>query len=160
MAVKQKRPPRQTRDGKKEPVLSPLAVQRIATHAGFGLRRCDVQSHLPSQNPGNKPAHRVCLPSSGSHQIGPCSSAGPLQQIEKLGSFASLARGAGIFDRLRRLLALVRFLGWDSLFGRLCPRWRHVGRSSRDTRAFGGRWLGRRGQGFGILGHFLEHRSF
>jgi hypothetical protein len=70
-SVNQEKPPRQNRGGEKDPILSPLPLERIAAHPVFSLCGCDIQSHLPSQDARDKSSNRVSLPASGFHQSAP-----------------------------------------------------------------------------------------
>ena len=96
-SVNQEKPPRQNRGGEKDPILSPLPLERIAAHPVFSLCGCDIQSHLSSQDARDKSSNRVSLPAGGFHQIRPAGSAGSLQQVENPSGLAALAGAGGVF---------------------------------------------------------------
>ena len=150
------KPPRENRGGRKEQILWASPFQGIAAFSVVE-RGCHLEAQLPSEDPGNETSHRVSLPAGGLPEIGPGGARGPLQQVDDLSRFATLAS----FRLLGRLSRHVAFFRWSGLFSRLTFLWGHVAPLCGDTRPFGGNWLGT-GAGFCVSGLFwnLVHPVF
>jgi hypothetical protein len=112
------------------------AVRSVSVGAFEGFHR---RSHPFLQRTAQKPTDRVWLPAGRLHEVLKCYAAGPLQQIEDLGSFATLASGAAV---LTGTCCLFRRYG---LPGRLGRRWRDCGRLLRTARLSGASFAPRSG---------------
>jgi hypothetical protein len=162
MSVKQEKPPRQNRDGQKDPICWALALEGIVALSVFSFRGNDGQALLLNQYSGDEPSDRVSLPTGGFHEILPGSSAGSLQQAKELSRLAALTDAGGGFCRLRRFRAPFGVLRGCSPFARLTPRRRHVARTCGNTRLFSRSQLHGRGTDLAIGGSFwnIVHFDF
>ena len=102
---------------------------RIGALRIFAFGRRDRQTQLLSHGPGQEAADRMCLPASGLHQFRKSGAVRPFQQIEDLGSLASVPRRTILFGSFGRLLPGLAFL---AVLAFLAATWARVG----ATRAF------------------------
>ena len=95
---------------------------RIGALRIFAFGRRDRQTQLLSHGPGQEAADRMCLAASGLHQFRKSGAVRPFQQIEDLGSLASVPRRTILFGSFWPPASL----GWPSWPS--SPSWPQRGR--------------------------------